>query len=226
VVLNRDVLDIRKRTFSRNLVSQTDDYDGPVIIKTDANSGGKPENLVLRRSLWYRRGIFLAGEYLRVMRRFLSTLSLERLAYTRTLYSDSYPIYPSKEQVPHGVFENPYLVVERFLPETNGPFYYSRSYSFLGDEGVGVRLKSKNPVVKNAVAPGGLEFISVDESIVAARKALGFDYGKFDYVLHDGEAVLLDINKTPFPGTPYPPEMQQRIAAQLAKGIGAWFSTY
>jgi hypothetical protein len=28
------------------------------------------------------------------------------------------------------------------------------------------------------------------------RKKLNFDYGKFDYVIHDGRAILLDINKT------------------------------
>src|SRR5213079_1238108 len=32
--------------------------------------------------------------------------------------------------------------------------------------------------------------------IVEARKRLNFDYGKFDYVLHEGRPVLLDTNKT------------------------------
>ena len=32
--------------------------------------------------------------------------------------------------------------------------------------------------------------------IVELRKKMKFDYGKFDYVIHDGKVVLLDINKT------------------------------
>ena len=31
----------------------------------------------------------------------------------------------------------------------------------------------------------------------AFREANGFDFGKFDYVEHDGRPILLDINKTP-----------------------------
>ena len=29
------------------------------------------------------------------------------------------------------------------------------------------------------------------------RRDLGFDYGKFDYVIHEGRAILLDANSTP-----------------------------
>jgi hypothetical protein len=223
VVLNRNVLDIRKTSFSRNLVSLQDEYNGPVIVKTNANSGGKPENLVLRRLPSHERRVFLAREFLRILTQFSQTGSLERLAYAKTLYSDNYPIYPSKHQVPRGVFKNPYLVVEKFLPEKEGDFYHIRSYVFLGSEGLALRFKSESPVVKGLTVTA-LEFVPVDESMVAAREALGFDYGKFDYVVHNGDSVLLDINPTPFLGTAYPPDVQQRVVAQLAKGISKWFS--
>ncbi|MDY6839567.1 MAG: hypothetical protein SWH78_16500 [Thermodesulfobacteriota bacterium] len=220
VVLNRNVLDIRKTSFSRNLVSMQDEYDGPVIVKTNANSGGAPENLVFRALPPIRRKIFLAR---RLLIQFVRTGSIDRLAYVRTLNSNKYPVYPSKREVPRGVFKNPNLVIEKFLPEKNGDFYYSRSYVFLGNEGVAVRIKSECPVVKNTVLPD-LEFVPIDETMVAAREALGFDYGKFDYVVHNGEPVLLDINATPYLGTSYSPEVKQRIVAQLAKGIATWFS--
>ncbi len=221
IVLNRNVLDISKSSFSRNLLSMQDEYDGSVIIKTNANSGGKPENLVVHTLPPRSRKIFLARQAMRLLIQFARTGSIQRLAYTRTLKSGNYPIYPSKRQVPRSVFKNRNLVVEKFLPEKNGAFYYSRSYSFLGNEGLAVRLKSEYPVVKGPVVTGS-EFISVDESIVAAQKALGFDYGKFDYVVHNGEAVLLDINPTPFLGTAYSREVQHRMVAQLAKGIFKW----
>ena len=57
--------------------------------------------------------------------------------------------------------------------------------------------------------------------IVAERSALRFDYGKFDYVLHDGEAVLLDINATPSFGAVYPAALRERLARELAPGIEA-----
>ena len=92
----------------------------------------------------------------------------------------------------------------------------------MGSEGLAVRTKSEHPVVKGA---GGtdLEFVPVAESILAMRHELGFDYGKFDYVIHEGEAVLLDINATPTFGRAYAPDVRRKIAAQLAKGIGYWF---
>ena len=35
------------------------------------------------------------------------------------------------------------------------------------------------------------------DELRALRRQLGFDYGKFDFVMHEGRAVLLDANKTP-----------------------------
>lgn len=35
------------------------------------------------------------------------------------------------------------------------------------------------------------------KSCVFCANRLGFDYGKFDFVMHEGRAVLLDANKTP-----------------------------
>jgi hypothetical protein len=37
----------------------------------------------------------------------------------------------------------------------------------------------------------------VPAELLQIRKAWQVDFGKFDYVLHDGKPVLLDINKTP-----------------------------
>jgi hypothetical protein len=42
-VVNGATVDIGKRTFSENLVSEVDGWDGPVIIKTNANCAGLPE---------------------------------------------------------------------------------------------------------------------------------------------------------------------------------------
>ena len=55
---------------------------------------------------------------------------------------------------------------------------------------------------------------------MAVRRELGFDYGRFDYVLHEGEVVLLDVNHTPV-GVP---ERQRRIGQMLAAGIASFLS--
>jgi hypothetical protein len=39
--------------------------------------------------------------------------------------------------------------------------------------------------------------VDPDPAIVSIREELGADFGKFDYVMHDGRAVLIDANKTP-----------------------------
>ena len=41
------------------------------------------------------------------------------------------------------------------------------------------------------------ETIEIPPEIRARRKQLGIDYGKFDFVIHEGKPYLLDANKTP-----------------------------
>ena len=222
MVINRHLVDIRKSAFSRNLVSLDDEYDGPVIVKTNCNYGGQPEKHALRRLPLHRRISSTWQQGMRILRQFASTGSLSKLAYARALCPHGYPVYPSKRQVPSVAFKNPDLVVERFLPEKEGRSYYLRSYAFLGSEGLTVRFRSEHPVVKgiNSRDP---EFVPVHESIVAARHALGLDFGKLDYVIHDGQAVLLDVNSTPTFGRVLSSEMREKISSRLAKGICQWF---
>ena len=107
-----------------------------------------------------------------------------------------YPIFPSADALPVEVFENEALVVERFLPETERNSYFLRNYVFLGDQHINSRKKATRPIVK---ASGVVErqVVPVCDEVVTFRKRLGFDYGKFDYVVRDGHAVLFDVNPTP-----------------------------
>ena len=221
-VVNRGVMDILKSSFSRNLVSLEDDCDGPVIVKTDANYGGEPEERAYRRLPYHRRVLPRLARRLHKLRAIASGGLRSPLARARAMNPGEYPIYASKHEVPPGVFANSRLVVEKFRPETDGRYYYVRSYAFLGSEGLAVRMRSEHPVVKGRNATD-LEFVPVDDSIVAIREELGVDYGKFDYVMHEGEAVLLDVNVTPTFGDIYSPEARNSIASRLAKGIVKWF---
>jgi hypothetical protein len=90
----------------------------------------------------------------------------------------------------------PGLVVERFLPEREGPDYCVRVWTFFGDRERSVRWIAPDPIVK-ASNMTRREEVEVPEAIRAWRSRLGFDFGKFDYVRHGERWVLLDVNRTP-----------------------------
>src|SRR6266513_2050358 len=55
IALNRAAKDIRKSQVSTNLVRQGDSYLGRVIVKSDLNYGGFPEQILRRNSSRWRR---------------------------------------------------------------------------------------------------------------------------------------------------------------------------
>jgi len=169
IVINKDVLDIRKSVYSKLLLSPDTDYIGPVIVKSDLNYFGKPE-------------LKFSGN--RILRWFLKKRVIEE-----------YKIYNDYREVPKNIIDNSYLVIEKFLPETDGENYYLRTYMFLGDREVWVKRASKYPVVKGGNS-SVIEQISPEPKIIELRKKMKFDYGKFDYIVYNGEPILLDANKT------------------------------
>jgi len=114
VVLNGGTIDIRKRHVSRNLVRPNDGWLGPVVIKTDLNSGGTPE---VRLTKMMRKGV-------------------EAIDLPPGGISGEYRIVDTPSEVPASIWENPGFVVERFLPERDERGYWLRIWMFLGDRGV------------------------------------------------------------------------------------------
>ncbi len=187
ITLNGRVRDIRKSSFSKNLLDQHNDYDGKVIVKTDLNYAGVSERVLLpsrRQRLWFR---FLR----RVAKRFPVGRWLYPLAIEQPT---DYHIFDSLMDVPRACFDDPRTVVERFLPEQDVDYYFVRCYLFLGNRSTCFRLASKNPIV-NHMTYCGMEKVEPHPDIVRLRKEMGFDYGQFDYVVRGGEAILFDINK-------------------------------
>jgi hypothetical protein len=195
--LNGAVVDIRKRRFSRLLVDRDDPHAGPVIVKTDWNAGGSRE---LRGSSRWRARIEAARPW----------------RTRRSLRSEAYPVYASADLVPSGVWGNPNLVVERFVAERQGDRYLCRHWLFLGTKEVSRRTVSPDPVVKFR---GVMERTSdpVPADLRRIRAELGFDYGKFDYGIVDGEVVLYDVNRTP--GADADPRAHAETIEALAPGI-------
>lgn len=182
-VLNRHVLDISKRHVSRHLIHHPDETNQPVIVKTDNNARGRRERRQarengstlayrLRKHLtpWYKSGIF---------------------------GSKGYRIFNSPTEVPRPVWDNPLLVVERFHPEIRDGNYVIRTYVFFGDRHLHFESYGTEPIIKRHNNIGMATLGDIPEEILQFRKELGFDYGKFDYVVPENRAILLDANRTP-----------------------------
>jgi len=199
VVVNGAATDVRKKRVSRHLVTQNDSWTGPVIIKTDLNYSGIPE---MHAAQMFRRD----GK----------PADLPPGPVVST--TRPYPILRSVGEVPKDVWANPGLVVERFLPEQDAHGFWVRAWVFLGDRERCTRYRGTHPIVKTATIVGR-EPAPVPEELRAERERLGFDYGKFDFVVHDGRATLFDANRTPS-APPSSPEIDASNA-HLAGGLEA-----
>ncbi|WP_428410117.1 hypothetical protein [Hyphococcus sp.] len=184
-VVNGAVTDISKRTISAARVSQDDDYTGAVMVKSNLNFHGAAERRA--RALHIRA----ADSLWRLIKSVLPS------GWTRESLHYRYPIYDRKADMPAWIWNDQNYVVERFLPERDGEFYVTRSWVFFGDRDH-VRLsRSYSPIVKSQSTVSHEQLDAAPPELVEMRRKLGFDYGKFDYVEHEGRAVLLDANKTP-----------------------------
>jgi hypothetical protein len=181
--LNKNVTDISKRRISRNLVSHAHDYNGPVIVKTNGDFFGLP---VVPQNRWHRT--------LWALRK---TATPKTWRYLRMLPQKSYPILKNKSEVPAWVWRREDIVVERFMAEIDDGLYVLRLWVFLGTREYGVKLYARSPIVKSNDIVRYEYLTEVPDKLRQERQRLGFDFGKFDYVLENGVAQLLDANATP-----------------------------
>lgn len=184
IAINGRLTDNRKSRVSDQLLRPGDGWTGPVIVKSDLNYGGLPEQ-GLRVSPLGRRFSMLS----RLRRRLDTRLHPERLPVR------GYGVYESIDEVPDQVFHDPRLVVERFLPEIEDGAYHVRIVQFLGDRYRCTRLRSEHRIIK-AHRSSLTEDAEPHPEVFGWRERFHMDYGKLDYVVHEGTPVLLDINKT------------------------------
>ncbi|MEM9301938.1 MAG: hypothetical protein AAGE01_07495 [Pseudomonadota bacterium] len=189
-VINRDAVDITRGRYSRLLLERTSSWKGTVIVKTNHNYGGIPEETERQR-----RGV--------------AQRATSSWARTRTLNPRRYPLFPSVAQVPRGVWRNPQLVVERFLPERQGDLFFVRYWSFLGDASMTGRLGSRHHVVKFSTMVTDTGPTRPPPELRELRERLGLDYGRFDYVVHGDDVFVLDANKTMGQGSSDPAKLRQ-----------------
>jgi hypothetical protein len=211
--VNRHVVDISKRRISSLLVHPGDGYRGPVIVKSNENFGGRPERRLLGKDR-----VGQSQPWRRRLARLLSRLGLGFDPWA-PLDPQCYPVFDTPKALPRSTFRNPDLVVERFVPEMQGSLYVLRSYAFAGDAMINVRLTGQQPVVKARDALEREE-VPVPEMLHDVRSRLAIDYGKFDYVIHDGQVRLLDVNTTPsFGPASEHSEYQRRTVKRFALGL-------
>jgi hypothetical protein len=211
-VVNRRLNDISKRLISRNILARTDAYDGRVIVKTNLNCGGGPDVNFAGAKVF-----FSAKRAFAWLNKKKSSSDWQKI---NCMECEDYQVFPSLKEVPEAVFDNPWLVVERFLPEQQNGIYYLRVYQFCGEQGYCSRWGSPHPVVKrrNIVSR---EEVGIPEEVMAVRRELGMDYGKLDFVIHEGRPIVFDANRTP--GLIHPESRMKQKALQLAPGILSLF---
>lgn len=174
IVVNGATTDISKHVYSQHLITRTSDWSGPVVVKTDANFGGRIDQRLRQREV-------RAGR-------------VSEIPASQVL--GGYRIFQSPAEVPAAVWTNQSLIVERFLPEMDASGYYMRVWIFLGDRERSFRCRADVPLIKSRHILAR-EPVEVPPEIREWRRRLGFDYGKFDYVIPAGKPVLLDANRTP-----------------------------
>ena len=213
IVLNAGIRDIRKSSFTHNRAAPGDGWAGPVIVKSDLNYAGEPERM-LRRT-WLER----SWQPARRARRLFDRLAGGTMPFETSM---EYPVYDSLADVPPAVFTDARVVVERFRPEIENDLYHLTAYQFLGDRSTCTRFASPHPVIKASHSVAAEE-VEPHEGILEWREKLAIDYGKLDYVVCDGEAILLDANKTTGMGTYYSDDRHDRLRRNRAEGLYCYF---
>jgi hypothetical protein len=203
--LNSRVLDISKHLFSTLRVLPGDGWEGAVIVKSNLNCFGGPE--------WKNRR---HGVFERLRRR----LAKKHWRLACMLPPQQYPVLTRASEVPDWVWENPEVIVERFVPERDLHLYCLRGWLFFGNHGYTYRLFSRHQVVKAGSMVKYEILGDPPAELQAFRDAHNWDFGKFDYVEVDGRPILLDINKTPTIVTGPDTPRLRHLAAALSSLLG------
>ncbi len=203
IAVNGNLGNVSRSLISGNLLTRKALWKGRVIVKTDANYGAIPEF-----KMAVQKGTVVPGTEA-VQRPW------KRLDHIEPAH---YPVFNTLNDVPWGVWQNPRLVVEKFLPEVlETGEYMLRTYLFFGEQEHGMWYTSNDPVVKfsNSNHMGLLD--CVPESLREQKRAAGFGFGRFDYTMVDGQAVVFDWNKTPVTGA----QGQKFISARKMQAFAA-----
>jgi hypothetical protein len=212
IVLNGQLRDIRKSVISANLVGLHHSWTGPVIVKSDRNSGGQPERA-------------LTPDWLNKQRVWRAACRRASRLTGREAFNSwkRYRVFDSAKDVPRSIFGRSDVVVERFLPERENNLFHLRMCQVLGDRWTCTRVASPYPVIKaqNSISS---EAVEPHAEVEMWRKQFKLDYGKLDYLIYDGHPVLIDINKTTGASPSTPDGSLHAMRRRLADGLYSYFA--
>jgi hypothetical protein len=150
--LNLAVTDVRKSRISGAALRRDERWDGPVIVKTEFNSGGGAERF--HNSLAAKRG--------------------QPAPYPDLAEKRSYEIFERTADVPDAIWQDPTLAVEKFLPERDPRGYALRTWTFMGSRETCSRCIAREPIPAHMsdvlarsakeLAPGLLELLAQSAS--------------------------------------------------------------
>ena len=182
-LINANARNILKSNVSQLLLHKDSEWAGPVVIKTNANAHGAEEYAYHTLDIPRLLKILAARVF---PWQWLGELPLRQ-----------YPILDKMSDVPDWVWRDERLVVDRFMPEREGELYILRLWMFFGDKEYCMKVKGELPLVKSRKLVSVELVDSVPEEVREVRQRLGLDFGKIDFVMHDGKARVFDVNKTP-----------------------------
>lgn len=204
--INFNVQNISKKLYSKNLLMKNTAYNGKVFLKTDANCGGEID--------FFTKQIEKHGQPI------FSRSRQNKWDSKLFMRSYNYRLYESIDAVPDGVWENKNLIVEKFIPEIiEDDIYQVRYWYFLGDREVNVGVQSDKPVVKGPNITKRYFIEHIPDELRVYRDRFGFDYGRFDYSIVDGQVNLFDMNRTPTIGKSMIGLFGDRFPSELADGL-------
>lgn len=213
IVLNGRLRDIRKSVFSTNLVGRGDTWPGSVVVKSDLNFGGSPERVLTGG--WLDRNS-------RLWRAARKTGGWISRRHEMSSWTD-YRVYESIADVPASLLKREDVVVEKFLPEQENGLFHLRVYQALGDRWTCTRLASPHPIFKAGMSVSAYD-VEPHPEIEEWRARLELDYGKLDYLVHNGEVVLIDVNKTTGASAHMGSDALQAMRRRLAEGLYAYLA--
>ncbi len=182
-LINGKARNILKSNVSQMLLQRDTQWQGPVMVKTNANAHAGEEYAYHRLDIPRLLKILAARI---VPWQWLGELPLRQ-----------YPILESAADVPDWVWNDDRLVVDRFLPERDGELYVLRIWMFFGNKEYCMKVRSTLPLVKSRKVVSVELMEQVPDELRQVRTRLGLDFGKIDFVMHDGKALVFDVNKTP-----------------------------
>ena len=172
IIWNARINDIRKSRVSSHLLSRQDNWDGPVILKTECNCGARPEGALkspLKKQTWRDAG---------------------------NPENQDYVVKDSMSEVPCWAWNSPHWVVERYF----GAVEAEKSIwnlTILGGELELVRFTADSQNDYEQSQFDHWNFEQVDDELRKIVDGLSIEYGRLDLLKINGAWVLLDVNKTP-----------------------------